>query len=174
MRISTPGSVNATKPRSCNNRLPAGSGYGVASAIRLSWTCPPTVSLRKRMISGALTRRTFLPCDPFSCHCNIPSVQQRLGGGRCAVPSRHGQKGGGRSGDWRGGRRRNGLGFFRRRRHDREDFLALLMFVAGVADAIATFLRDGVGAIAMKDAEIEVVLLRQMPDAGDEGLIGPN
>src|SRR5271165_6292012 len=54
---------------------------------------------------------------------------------------------------------------------DREDFLALLMFVAGIADAVSTFLRDGVGAIAMKDAEIEVVLLRQMPHAGDECLI---
>src|SRR5208283_1233435 len=54
---------------------------------------------------------------------------------------------------------------------DREYFLALLMFVTGIADAIATFLRDSVGAIAMKDAEIEVVLLRQMPHAGDECLI---
>src|SRR3954452_2263229 len=34
---------------------------------------------------------------------------------------------------------------------DREYFLALLMFVAGIADAISPFLRDGVGAIAMKD-----------------------
>jgi hypothetical protein len=39
------------------------------------------------------------------------------------------------------------------------------------ADTIAAFLGDGVGAIAMKDAEVEVVLLRQMPHAGDEGLI---
>jgi hypothetical protein len=54
---------------------------------------------------------------------------------------------------------------------DREDFLPLLMLVAGMADAIATFLRDGVGAIAMKNAEIEMVLLRQMPHAGDECLI---
>src|SRR3954451_21778219 len=36
MRISTWGSVKARKPRSCNNRLPAGKGYGVASASRLS------------------------------------------------------------------------------------------------------------------------------------------
>ena len=35
------GSVKARKPRSCNNRLPAGKGYGVASAIGLSWTRPP-------------------------------------------------------------------------------------------------------------------------------------
>ena len=54
---------------------------------------------------------------------------------------------------------------------DREDLLALLMFVAGIADAIATFLRDGVGAIAMKDAEIEVMMLRQMSHTGDECLI---
>src|SRR5467141_60043 len=40
MRISTWGSVKARKPRSCNNRLPAGKGYGVASAIGLSWTRP--------------------------------------------------------------------------------------------------------------------------------------
>src|SRR3954454_22103911 len=30
MRISTCGSVKAMKPRSCNSRLPAGKGYGVA------------------------------------------------------------------------------------------------------------------------------------------------
>ena len=41
MRISTCGSVNARKPRSCNNRLPAGKGYGVASAMGLSWVRPP-------------------------------------------------------------------------------------------------------------------------------------
>src|SRR5438552_1318981 len=48
MRIVTWGNVNARKPRSCNNRLPAGKGYGVASAMRLSWRRPPQVSLRKR------------------------------------------------------------------------------------------------------------------------------
>src|SRR5438128_11927762 len=41
MRISTWGSVNARKPRSCNNRLPAGKGEGVAAAIGLSWMRPP-------------------------------------------------------------------------------------------------------------------------------------
>ena len=45
------------------------------------------------------------------------------------------------------------------------------MFVAGVADAVAAFLGDGVGAIAVQDAEIKVVLLRQMPHGGDDGLI---
>jgi hypothetical protein len=38
MRISTWGSVKARKPRSCNNRLPAGKGEGVAAAMGLSWT----------------------------------------------------------------------------------------------------------------------------------------
>jgi hypothetical protein len=40
MITSTCGSVNARKPRSCSNRLPAGRRYGVASAIRLSWVLP--------------------------------------------------------------------------------------------------------------------------------------
>ena len=52
--------------------------------------------------------------------------------------------------------------------HDRNDLLTRLMFVAGIADAIAAFFGDGIGAIAMQDAEIKVVLLRQMPYAGDE------
>ena len=59
MRTSTWGSVNARKPRSCNSRLPAGKGYGVASAMGLSWVRPPYVLLRKRMMSRALTNRTF-------------------------------------------------------------------------------------------------------------------
>jgi len=29
MRIATSGKVNARKPRSCNNPLPSGNGYGV-------------------------------------------------------------------------------------------------------------------------------------------------
>jgi hypothetical protein len=33
MRISTWGSVNARKPRSCNSWLPAGKGYGVVYLI---------------------------------------------------------------------------------------------------------------------------------------------
>ena len=41
MRIVTSGSVNARKPRSCKSRLPAGKGYGVASAIGLSCVRPP-------------------------------------------------------------------------------------------------------------------------------------
>jgi hypothetical protein len=65
MRISTSGSVKPRKPRSCNNRLPAGKGYGVASAIRLSWMRPPAVSLRKRMMSRALTSRMFFTVWSF-------------------------------------------------------------------------------------------------------------
>src|SRR5277367_1850310 len=52
--------------------------------------------------------------------------------------------------------------------HDRDNLLARLMFVAGIADAIAALFGDGIGAIAMQDFEIKVVLLRQMPHAGDE------
>ena len=52
------------------------------------------------------------------------------------------------------------------------------MFVAGIADPIATFLGHGVGAIAMKDPEIEVVVRRQMPHTGDKclfkrSIVGP-
>ena len=79
-------------------------------------------------------------------------------------------------------RKKHGIRFIHRRHRkrgqhkavvldDRDDLLALLVFVAGIADAITAFLGDGVGAIAMQDAEIEVVLLRQMPHAGDECLI---
>src|SRR3954464_6426498 len=51
----------------------------------------PTVSLRNRMISTALTSRMFFTA--FSCHCNSASVQQGSGGGQCAVPCHHEQKG---------------------------------------------------------------------------------
>src|SRR5262245_42240710 len=33
-------------------------------------------------------------CRPFSCRYNMRPVEEGLGGGRCAAPSRHGQKGG--------------------------------------------------------------------------------
>ena len=65
MRISTWGRVKAMKPRSCNSRLPAGNGYGVASASRLSWMRPPTVSLRNRIMSRALTSRMFFTVWSF-------------------------------------------------------------------------------------------------------------
>jgi hypothetical protein len=60
MITSTCGRVNARKPRSWSNRLPAGQGDGVASAIRLSWVRPSEVSLRKRMVSTALISSTLL------------------------------------------------------------------------------------------------------------------
>ena len=41
MRLSTWGSLKARKPRSCPNRLPAGEGEGVASAMGVSWVQPP-------------------------------------------------------------------------------------------------------------------------------------
>src|SRR2546429_4670206 len=41
----------------------------------------------------------FLRYGLFSCRSNIPSVQEGLGGRRCAARCRHGQKGGG----WRWG-----------------------------------------------------------------------
>ena len=45
------------------------------------------------------------------------------------------------------------------------------MFVAGIADAISAFFGNRVGAIAMQDREIKMVLLREMPHAGDERLV---
>ena len=45
------------------------------------------------------------------------------------------------------------------------------MFVAGIADAIATLFGNRVGAIAMQDVEIKLLMLRQMPHAGDERLL---
>src|SRR5918994_3682882 len=61
----------------------------------------PTVPLRNRMMSGAT--RYSLPYGPFSCHCNIASVQQGSGGGQCVVPFRHEQKGGALPSDGCGG-----------------------------------------------------------------------
>jgi hypothetical protein len=58
MMISTWSSTNAKKLRSWSHRLPAGKGYGVASALRLSWVLPAEVSLRKRIVSTALSSRT--------------------------------------------------------------------------------------------------------------------
>src|SRR6202795_1528199 len=55
--------------------------------------------------------------------------------------------------------------------HDRDDLLTPLMFVAGIADAIAALSGNGVGAIAMQDVEIKLAMLHQMPHAGDERLL---
>jgi hypothetical protein len=60
-------------------------------------------------------------------------------------------------------RKEHGTGFIHRRHgkrgqhkavvpDDRQDLPALLVFVTGTADVISAFLRDGVGAVAMKDA----------------------
>ena len=51
---------------------------------------------------------------------------------------------------------------------DREDLLALLVFVAGIADAIPALFGHGVGAIAMQEAEIELVVIREMSHTGDK------
>src|SRR5882757_5482548 len=55
--------------------------------------------------------------------------------------------------------------------YDRDDLLTRLMFEAAIADAIAALFGDRVGAIAMQDVEIKVMLLRQMPHSGDERLV---
>src|SRR5712691_9027154 len=44
--------------------------------------------------------RGILYQKTFGRALNTPSVQQGLGGGRCAVPSRHGHRGGGRGSGW--------------------------------------------------------------------------
>ncbi len=43
--------------------------------------------------------------------------------------------------------------------NDRDDLFSLLVFVAGIADAVPAFFGHGVGAIAMQDAEIELVVI---------------
>src|ERR1700735_934759 len=55
--------------------------------------------------------------------------------------------------------------------HDRDDLLPPLMFVAGIADAIAALFGNRVGPVAVQDAQIKLVMLRQMPHAGDERLL---
>src|ERR1700676_136232 len=54
--------------------------------------------------------------------------------------------------------------------NNREDFFTLLVFVTGIADAIAAFLGNCVGAVAMQDTQIEVAMGCQMPHAGDKRL----
>ena len=53
----------------------------------------------------------------------------------------------------------------------RDDLFTLLVFVARIPDAIAPFFGDGVGPIAMQDAEIELVMVRQMAHTTDEGML---
>ena len=61
---------------------------------------------------------------------------------------------------------------------DREDFFALLVFVAGIANTIAALFGYRVGAIAVQNVEIEVAVRRQMPHTGDKclferSIVGP-
>jgi ABC-type branched-subunit amino acid transport system ATPase component len=44
------------------------------------------------------------------------------------------------------------------------------VFVTGIANAVAAFLRYRVGTIAMQDTEIEVAMHRQMPHTGNKRL----
>jgi hypothetical protein len=46
-----------------------------------------------------------------------------------------------------------------------------VVFVAGIADAVPPFFGHRVGAIAMQEAEIKLVLVRQMPYTGDKRLL---
>jgi hypothetical protein len=55
--------------------------------------------------------------------------------------------------------------------NDRNALCSLLVFVAGIADAVPAFFGDGVGASAMQDAAIELVVRCPMPHPGDEGLL---
>ena len=65
LRITTAGSVHARKPRACHNRLWAGKGDGVPSAMRVSCTGPPEVSLSKRIRRRAVPSRTLLTVWSF-------------------------------------------------------------------------------------------------------------
>src|SRR5712691_6419820 len=63
----------------------------------MTWSSPPTLGClwRRSYPPSALFCISFLADRCFSCRYNSPSVQQGPGGGRCAVRSRHGHKGGG-------------------------------------------------------------------------------
>src|SRR5712691_12035898 len=77
----------------------------------MTWSSPPTLGClwRRSYPPSALFCISFLADRCFSCRYNSLSVQQGPGGGRCAVRSRHGQKGGIRCGDGRGFPRRGFL-----------------------------------------------------------------
>lgn len=53
---------------------------------------------------------------------------------------------------------------------DGDDFLAFLMFIAGVANTITAFFGHRVGAVAMQNAQIELLVMGQMPHTGDESM----
>jgi hypothetical protein len=63
---------------------PPGKGYGVASARRFSGTRPPYVALRKRIVSRALTSRTFVTVWSFF----LPFYQSVCTGGSWGRPMR--------------------------------------------------------------------------------------
>ncbi len=54
---------------------------------------------------------------------------------------------------------------------DGDNFLALLVLVAGIPHAIPAFFGYRIGPITMQDAEIEVVVIRQMLHTGDTCLL---
>jgi len=54
--------------------------------------------------------------------------------------------------------------------YDGHDFFALLGFVACIAHALTPFFGHRVRLSAMQHAEIKVLLVRQMPHTGDEGV----
>ena len=91
MRISTWGSVKARKPRSCNSRLPAGKGYGVASSNGLIMGAAAIgVAEEEDEEQGIDQQDIFDGMVLFLAAITLRPVQQGLGGGRCAVRSRHG------------------------------------------------------------------------------------
>ena len=55
--------------------------------------------------------------------------------------------------------------------NDGDDLCTLLVFVAGVANTITAFLGHGIGAIAMQDTQIELLMVGQMTHTGDEGVL---
>jgi hypothetical protein len=62
--------------------------------------------------------------------------------------------------------------------NDGDDFFAFLVFVAGVANAIASFFSYGIGSIAVQHAQVELLVIIEMLDAGAEGefqraIVGP-
>jgi hypothetical protein len=55
--------------------------------------------------------------------------------------------------------------------NDRDHLFPLLVFVPEIANTATLFFGHSVGAIAMEDAQIELVVLQQMPHIGDECML---
>ena len=92
MRIATWGSVNARKPRSCNSRP---RRQGIRCRVRnglIMGTAAIGVTEKEDEKQG-IDEQDLFHGVVFSCRYNSLAVQPGLGGRRCAVPSRHGQKG---------------------------------------------------------------------------------